>query len=667
MTIVLAGRLPLFAEDEIVSSRWLKNAREVAWTPYDEDAEPPQVELTATVTFVDTTGTVFLEDATGSTYLRATTRAKDYWPGQVLHIKGVQSKGLYIQGIQFAQVDILEQVKLPPAQKLTWQQMSSGAYHYQRVQLSGIVRSVLLTGEHTATLEIAIKDHIIELRIDQVNRPLQTLIDANINVEGLLAGAINDRAQLLYPYVRIASDADIKILTPAPEDPFSISLCSLKTLTAKPIDLDSQHRLKLEGVIHKIDVFDGYILNTEDGSILVKQDLPETFQTGDKVEMVGFPRMGAFSIYFENADSKHLNQHQEIAPEIVEEKDVRNGSKNYTWISLKGQAVSTPSSHGSFELKVGTTLVQVNASPEQVRNINYGTLLELSGIIRVTEIFTKDYRAHPAAYELQVCPDDSVHVIAAGPWLKIEHLQWGLGILTASASGFALWVFLLRRQVQRQLRLLQSKLEKELVMEERTRIAREFHDTLEQELAGSSIRLDTIKAVVADQRVKPMLEELRSLLVQMQHETRNFVFNLREQATKDVCFEENLRQLIAHLQATTSLPIRLEISDSNLMIPVFLQHHLLRITREAIHNAIKYAQPSEIRVQVSVEDKQLHLKIIDDGVGFSSNPENLPAGHYGIIGLRERAAKIHAEVQILSNSNEGTTVSLTLPLETESA
>ncbi len=93
-----------------------------------------------------------------------------------------------------------------------------------------------------------------------------------------------------------------------------------------------------------------------------------------------------------------------------------------------------------------------------------------------------------------------------------------------------------------------------------------------------------------------------------------------------------------------------------------MQHHLLRVTREAVNNAIKYSNAGAIRVMLATTAEKLQLSILDEGRGFDVKATSTLDGHFGIRGMKERARKIGADLQILSSAGKGTRVELALAL-----
>jgi signal transduction histidine kinase len=292
--------------------------------------------------------------------------------------------------------------------------------------------------------------------------------------------------------------------------------------------------------------------------------------------------------------------------------------------------------------------------------LQQNALVRLTGVCRVSATRSGGYRARPTAYEVWPRTAADLVVIRSAPWWTSRRLAIGLSGAALLALIALAWVALLRRQVARQFAVIEGKAQREAIIEERQRIAREFHDTLEQELAGLSLRLDAATPRVEDEKARGLLEQQQKLLQRLQTETRDFVWDLRDTSRQDVPLDTALRLLLEHLQANTSVPLEFTSEGAVLPLPALVQHHLVRIMREGVNNAIKYAHASAICVSLANTADQLRLRIADDGQGFDVAATSALEGHFGIRGMKERARKIHAELQIHSDAGKGTRVELTL-------
>jgi signal transduction histidine kinase len=212
-----------------------------------------------------------------------------------------------------------------------------------------------------------------------------------------------------------------------------------------------------------------------------------------------------------------------------------------------------------------------------------------------------------------------------------------------------------RRQITR----LESKIAHQATLDERQRIAREFHDTLEQELTGLSLRLDAASSRPLEEKARTLLETSRSLVSRIQSEARNLVSDLRE--TGHATTLTKALQLLAS-RAPEGIAITLDLHPIG-PIPPPVTHHLRMIAQEAITNALKHAHPTHITLHLSATPSLLTLRITDDGQGFDPTAQTHgQPGHFGCIGIRERARKAGSEVRWESEVGKGTAVCVELPL-----
>lgn len=138
---------------------------------------------------------------------------------------------------------------------------------------------------------------------------------------------------------------------------------------------------------------------------------------------------------------------------------------------------------------------------------------------------------------------------------------------------------------------------------------------------------------------------------------------LRDSASRDAGLVPAIAQAARQLTDATGLTPRLKLSPLVAPLPVDVEYNLLRIAQEAITNAVKHSGATTLDVSLENRPDRLVLTIQDHGNGFTvPNNDTMPSGHYGLIGMRERAAQIGAKLQIDSSPGRGATVHLELPL-----
>jgi signal transduction histidine kinase len=197
---------------------------------------------------------------------------------------------------------------------------------------------------------------------------------------------------------------------------------------------------------------------------------------------------------------------------------------------------------------------------------------------------------------------------------------------------------------------------------ERNRIAGEIHDSLQQGLTGLMLQLDsTLKQTEIPADLRSRLNVARSMVSFTRQEVQHAVWDLETPLLKDGELGEALRKLAA-LISTGTAPIRIDIVGTPVTLPSRHKHHLLRIAQEAVTNAVRHAQAGQIDVNLAYGENEVSLEVRDDGVGFDADEViNNGAGHFGLRGLNERAAKMNAALTVRSEPGQGTSVRVVVP------
>jgi signal transduction histidine kinase len=258
---------------------------------------------------------------------------------------------------------------------------------------------------------------------------------------------------------------------------------------------------------------------------------------------------------------------------------------------------------------------------------------------------------------------DDVVVLHNPSWWTLSRLCWALGILSVVLlAGFA-WVLVLDRRVRQQTDIIQQKIQREAVLEERTRIAREFHDTLEQELAAITIQLDTVAAQFDDAPgvARQLLELARTMSRRSLFEARRSVWDLRSHLLENSNLVTALSQVTKLMAASAHLQIDVQTSGQPRKLAALVENNLLRIAQEALANALKHAHASQIVVKLNYEPNRVCLRVCDDGIGFDTTSHaTIYGGHFGLLDMSERAGKIGGTFSMISASGQGAEIVVAL-------
>jgi signal transduction histidine kinase len=197
---------------------------------------------------------------------------------------------------------------------------------------------------------------------------------------------------------------------------------------------------------------------------------------------------------------------------------------------------------------------------------------------------------------------------------------------------------------------------------ERTRIARELHDTILQGLASASLQLEVAdRQIAADAPAKPIVRRVSRLLRQLIDDSRHTIRGLRLGRSQEENLERALTQISNDLAAPRKVKYRVVVEGTPRSLRPFVREEVYRIGGEALANAFRHADASSVETVLEY-GRDFRLLIRDDGQGI--DPEVLKAGregHFGLSGLRERAAKIRARLKVRTAAGAGTEIELLVP------
>ena len=237
---------------------------------------------------------------------------------------------------------------------------------------------------------------------------------------------------------------------------------------------------------------------------------------------------------------------------------------------------------------------------------------------------------------------------------------WFYVLLAAAVAGMV--VLLLRR------RLLVAEREFSAVLGERNRIAREIHDTLAQGYVGISVQLEVLAELLRLNKVEAAAKHLdttRGYVREGLADARQSIWALRSQDSGETTLPVKMRRMV-EAAGSHGFESVFSIYGAYRPLPPGTEREILRVAQEAVHNVNKHAGAKQLSVQLEYGPAQIALEVRDDGRGFAAGEEaaSLP-GHYGLTGMRERAAAIGGTLEVTSEPGGGTAVRLRAPAARE--
>lgn len=228
--------------------------------------------------------------------------------------------------------------------------------------------------------------------------------------------------------------------------------------------------------------------------------------------------------------------------------------------------------------------------------------------------------------------------------------------------GVYLLVTFLRLRFQKLANEMNVRFEERLA--ERTRIAQELHDSLLQGFVGVSMQLDVaVDQLPSDSPAKPQLNRIIKTIEQVLEEGRNTVQGLRSSEEKSfISLERRFSQIRRDLKAEEKIDFQFVEKGLPRTLCPAIADEVFYISREALMNAFQHSGADKIEAKIEYGSNDLKISVRDNGCGIDAKILDAGReGHWGLSGMRERARKISANLDILSRLDEGTKVELSVP------
>ena len=267
------------------------------------------------------------------------------------------------------------------------------------------------------------------------------------------------------------------------------------------------------------------------------------------------------------------------------------------------------------------------------------------------------YRFRVQAFEMNM-PESVSEAVLPIEWRPhLYRTPWFYALCAVLLVATGLAVYRLRlRQVHARFRA---------VLEERNRVAREMHDTVIQGCASVSALLEAVASIQQEDPAanRELLDCARRQVRITVDEARRAVWNLRQNGSASPQIGPLLDQMASQASHVLGVPIRIEASGKPVLLDPAVEHDILMVAREAVYNAVKHAQPTEVRVKVAFENGSIRMRVVDDGCGFDpAAAANAVGEHFGIVGMRERTERLGGSFDIRSAPGAGTELSIEVPV-----
>jgi len=695
----------------------LTNASQVLCLSADEASRGAEISIKGVVTAAeqDWGGRFFIQDDSGGVFVENISNVQPA-PGDVLAISGVSYPGGYAPIISKPHWKKMGTAPLPAARPVAIEQLMSGAEDSQRIEISGIVRSTQISG---ATLEFELVSGGYRIHVYEPIPPgmdPQSLIGAKVRVDGTAATAYNAPLRHLVAvdvYVPFLSDCVVE--KSAAPDPFAEPVNPINKIGQYQAGRSLGYRIHVKGVVTYQRKGQDVFIRDSTGGLQIKSSQLVSLSSGDVIDAVGFPGVENFLPVLEDAVFRRTGEaHSQVLPKDVPIGELLMGLHHADFITLKGRLLdrlteAVPSTAGESNVVKTTLVLQTTnqlftaeaetANPDPVlTSIPVGSSIRVNGIC----FLQSEANGRIKSFQVLLPGSNGVSIIARPGWLTTQHLLIILAVTLVLITIAASWIIMVskrnsalrhliheRELDQQELQKAHDTLEERVkertqqlkfqitarkevevqskaILAERTRLAKELHDTLEQTLTGITLQVNTVAKLFQQnpETAGYHLGLVRNMLRMSRVELRRSIWDLRSRELEE--FDLSKALLISGNRIGDSAGIRLEVETKGDIrpLPEVVEENLLRIGQEAITNTVKHSGANWAKIQLEFAAHHVVLEIKDNGSGFL--PENCAGpndGHFGLLGISERVKRLGGQILISSAPGKGTTIRAELPVE----
>ncbi len=267
----------------------------------------------------------------------------------------------------------------------------------------------------------------------------------------------------------------------------------------------------------------------------------------------------------------------------------------------------------------------------------------------------------------------SIYVITIIIYTGFQNLLYSVSLLMLITSAVLAYGYFYTRQMREyeksqcllfELEAAYDKLEEMTRESERQKLARDIHDTLSQGLAGVLMKLEVLEINLEKENYEKSKEITKSAIVHIRvnlKEARKLIHDLRLHHEVYKELGTAIKREIEKFKEDSKAEIVINWYG-NIEVTNIIYKNASFIVREILSNIKKHAKASKVIINISMEPDKIAIRIEDNGIGFDYSHFNRMYGHYGIIGLKERARAIQGDLWIESQKKRGTCVTLIVPV-----
>jgi signal transduction histidine kinase len=532
-------------------------------------------------------------------------------------------------------------------------------------ELEGVVHSLNTNG----TLSFVGKDGAGYLWLGQTSsNDLAHFVDARLRARGVLMRTMLDAPLLLVP-----SRDFVDVEEESPIDTFGTRPHLIADVLSEAKEPLSPHRVRVIGEVTYSDAESFFVQDASGGIRVLTPNMPAV-TLGEAVDVAAFPMRGTSKRVLTDAVVRPATAVEDIKPRDLDLDAAPFSRQCGTLVQISATLLDRKNigMNQMMELEEKQRVVTATLTADQgnLPMIAAGSRLLVSGVREdgITASPETSLKSPSAQFLAPVNilmrkPGDVI-VLSGPAWWTWRKTATLIGMLLATLTAALLWIYLLRRRLERHraAQLASSQLILGKLEEERRRIAINLHDSLGQTLLVIKHRS---VCQAEGQGTQNILDEIANIASQAIDEVRRITHGLRPSQLDHLGLTQAIRALVARASEKDTILIASRVENIDGVFDKDAEIHVYRVVQEAITNVVKHSAATEATVVIKKQPATVSISIRDNGRGFdpaklSSQTHDLG---YGLGGIKERVRILKGTVVIDSKPSTGTSLTVEVPFK----
>jgi signal transduction histidine kinase len=603
--------------------------------------------------------------------------------GELVEIEGFTDPGQFAPRVNLVRVTRLGTEELPPPAHPYWDQLVNGSLDTEFVEIEGIVTTARTDGNTMLTHGGKIKVAVFGGTEGTNGIALKTFEGALIRLRGCFFASWDEATHEVNVTEFRMFNPSVTVVEAAPADVFAVTPKRVRNLLQFDPKASTLRQVKVFGQIVHERAGEYFAMDGTNGFRFTPKE-PSRLGIGDLVEVVGFPSLTGPSPVLQEALARKIETVPLPSAIPLSADKLFRAENDATRVRTEAVLLNLSGDRRTLELQTGVQRFAARLGDDDKSGMSRQALpgagrskgvdLPLGSRLELTGVYagnggnrTTDTKV--ANFELLLNTAADIRVLERPPIWTLRRLLVLVGALLGVLGLALVWIRLLHQKVEVRTTQLQKEVgdreqaeHQRALAQERARIARDLHDDL-----GSNLT-EIIMLATAGPGLKLSAEAATERMGTIAGKSRALVFALDEIVWAVDPERDTLASVARYLAgyaedylAALNVVCRVQIPDSfpDQVVSGEVRHHLFLAVKEAINNAIRHGQATEISFCVRVLEDRLWILITDNGRGFDTSGRS--DGH-GLLNLRLRLEQSHGHCELESSAGSGTKVSLHLPL-----